>query len=193
MTYRIPPLSPVLPCIRRSAFAPLLAITMLGFAACSSTTHFVRAETVAEAPVLDPAARVYVTLPEDGVFEDKAQKASGAKTQQAVVDALQEHAAVITGTTVESQDDALASARRDSCTHVLIPEVRHWEDRATEWSGRRDVLIVGLRLFDAASAALLDEVVIDGRSSRWTFGGDHPEDLLHGPLEAYAASIFVYG
>jgi len=71
-----------------------------------------------------------------------------------------------------------------------VPEILHWEDRATEWSGKPDVIEVRLTLIDVASGRPLDETVISGKSKWATFGGDHPQELLAVPFEQYAAALF---
>jgi Domain of unknown function (DUF4823) len=39
------------------------------------------------------------------------------------------------------------------------------------------------------SGSLVGSALVTANSSWWTFGGDHPEDLLDTPFEAYAASL----
>jgi hypothetical protein len=36
---------------------------------------------------------------------------------------------------------------------------------------------------------LVGSALVTANSSWWTFGGDHPEDLLDAPFEAYAAAL----
>ena len=54
--------------------------------------------------------------------------------------------------------------------------ILHWEDRATEWSGKADRVKVSLPLY--RSGSLVGSALVTANSSWWTFGGDHPEDLL---------------
>ena len=65
--------------------------------------------------------------------------------------------------------------------------ILHWEDRATEWSGKADRVKVSLPLY--RSGSLVGSALVTANSSWWTFGGDHPEDLLDTPFESYAASL----
>lgn len=71
--------------------------------------------------------------------------------------------------------------------YVLKPQILHWEDRATEWSAKPDRVKVSLPLYK--SGQLVGSALISAKSSYWTLGGDHPEDLLDAPFEAYAASL----
>jgi uncharacterized protein DUF4823 len=58
------------------------------------------------------------------------------------------------------------------------PDILHWEDRATEWSGLPDRIEVKISIYDAALGAEIASAVKSGKSKWATFGGDHPEDLL---------------
>jgi hypothetical protein len=73
---------------------------------------------------------------------------------------------------------------------LLYPQILQWEDRATEWSGKPDIAAVKLSVLSTDTGALLDSVIIEGKSGLATFGGDHPQDLLPKPMAEYAASLF---
>lgn len=91
---------------------------------------------------------------------------------------------------MEDFDSALATAKAGSYTYLLYPEILHWEDRATEWSGKSDIVSVKVSLVGTEAGKVLDSAVVGGKSSWWTFGGDRPEHLLPKPLSDYAASLF---
>jgi len=61
---------------------------------------------------------------------------------------------------------------------AIVTRIERWEDRATEWSGKPDRIILDFRILDVGTAQVVDAALVSG-TSRWaTFGGDHPEDLL---------------
>jgi len=64
--------------------------------------------------------------------------------------------------------------------------ILHWEERATK-SDRVEVKIVVMAV---ESGTIIDSVVIKGKSKGFTFGGDHPQDLLPEPIDMYVASLF---
>ena len=53
--------------------------------------------------------------------------------------------------------------------------------------GRQIASKVSLPLY--RSGSLVGSALVTANSSWWTFGGDHPEDLLDTPFEAYAAAL----
>ena len=74
-----------------------------------------------------------------------------------------------------------------SIEYVLKAQILHWEDRATEWSAKPDRVKISLPLYK--SGQLIGSALVSAKSSYWTFGADHPEDLMDAPFEAYAASL----
>jgi Domain of unknown function (DUF4823) len=68
------------------------------------------------------------------------------------------------------------SAQRSGSGYSIDPKILHWEDRATEWSGKADRVKVSLSLYHFGS--LIGSALVAANSSFFTFGGDHLEDLL---------------
>ena len=171
--------------------ATLILVAAVFCASCSATYRTTRDDTIAAVPRLDAQGRVYVSVPEDGAYETTPYVGSGLMVTQAVVAAFAEHVAqVVGGTELESEEEARSSARASGFMYLIIPSILHWEERATEWSGRSDVIKVGLRVFEVSNGNMLDSLTIDGKSRWFTFGGDHPQDLLPDPLADYAESVY---
>jgi hypothetical protein len=97
---------------------------------------------------------------------------------------------VTVGVKTEDFDAARKSAQAGGYTYLLYPEILHWEDRATEWSGRPDQASVKVSVVRMDSGAVLDSAVVGGKSGLGTLGGDRPEHLLPKPLSDYAATLF---
>jgi hypothetical protein len=74
--------------------------------------------------------------------------------------------------------------------YYVIPEILHWEDRATEWSGLPDKIEVKIIIYDGGTGNEVASTLISGRSKWATFGGDHPQDLLPEPLNNYVDSLY---
>ena len=94
------------------------------------------------------------------------------------------------GPSYQSFDDALGFALKGGFKYVVYPTILHWEDRATEWSAIPDRVEVKIDIIEAATATLLDSVVITGKSGLATFGGDHPQDLLPKPVGEFVSNLF---
>lgn len=171
------------------AVMPGLLLLVMG---CSHTYQVSR--PVAEPPParLRADATAYVRLPDNGSFREKTYEDSGPQTAAAVADALEGRVAgVVIADRVQGFEEALAAARAGGSDYLVYPEIKHWEERATEWSGMPDQIEVRITVFDAASGRLLDAVDIVGRSRWGTLGGDHPQELLPEPIEDYFAGLFA--
>lgn len=165
----------------------LLLVSVLP--SCADTHSIKRSD--ASAAMLDPAGSAYVSMPMNGRYGQTVYADSGTIT---AVEVTRAFSAFLTITTqaryAQSKDEALEQARIEGYSYLVHPVIRHWEDRATEWSGLPDKISVEISVFDVATGELLDNARIDGKSKWATLGGDHPEDLLEKPLAEYARTLF---
>ena len=77
--------------------------------------------------------------------------------------------------------------------YYVEPDILHWDDRATEWSGKPDKIEIKISVYSARLGTELASSV-QSASRKWaTFGGDHPQDLLPEPLIKYYESLYRIG
>ncbi len=169
---------------------PLLALTFVGFllASCAST------QVMPYSPVkgkLERGCPILVTTPADGQFGSRIYERSGSVMACDVGSAFETFASdIVRVPFVESVKEALALARTKKSRYLVIPKITHWEDRATEWSGRPDRVAIRMRVVDVRSGAEIVNVEIKGKSSWLTLGGDHPEQLLKEPIKAFVQTLY---
>jgi len=168
----------------------LNTVTALAVLAGCADRH--RIERVVEAQqTLSPAASAYIAVPENGRYGSKAYDSSGRMASSIIAAAFMRRLVrVEQAARTENYDEALAAARKNGATYLVVPDILHWEDRATEWSGKPDRAEVRIKVIDTASERLLASGLISGRSGLATLGGDHPQDLLPQPTEEYVRSLF---
>ena len=170
----------------RILLGAFLALLLFG---CEHTYEIQRSSDDSEK--LNTSGSAYVALPNDGRFEQTVYYGSGKKTANAVLFAFSSYLQnVVIGKKTENMDQALKSANEGGFTYLIYPEILHWEDRATEWSGRQDRLMLKVTLANTTTGEAIDNAVLKGTSKWGTWGGDHPEDLLAEPLKNYAATLF---
>lgn len=159
-------------------------------AACADTTQLTRpSEQVGKK--LDSARSVYIAVPKDGVYGDENYPGSGLTTAQTLSSAFAKRVRrVDVGNVYQAYDDALKTARDKAYTYLVYPTILHWEDRATEWSGRPDRIEVKIEVVEVTTDGLMDSAIIKGTSKWATLGGDHPQDLLPKPVEEFVASLY---
>jgi len=166
----------------------LLALLM-AITGCTEI-HEVQRAAGATSP-LSRQATAYIGVPQNGNDGSTTYHRSGALAAQAVAAAFAPYVSRVTvGIEMEAFDSALGTAKAGGYTYLLYPEILRWEDRATESTGKPDVVSVKVSLVATEGAKVLDSAVVYGKSSWWTFGGDRPEHLLPKPLSDYAASLF---
>lgn len=164
----------------------LFAALALSLAACASK-QTVDPTISGDAP-LSTEDRVLVAVPEDGRYQQIVYHGSGAATARAVEAAFAQRLRSATlGERYESRAAALKAAEASGSDYLIEPKIVHWEDRATEWSGRPDRIRVSIAVIDVTSRMVVHSATIRGRSSWWTLGGDRPGDLLAQPVAEFAS------
>ena len=109
-----------------------------------------------------PASSIVgVITPPDGVYMEDEYPKSGTVVARKLVAALVPY--------FPESSVARPGANEE---YLLKPQILHWEDRATEWSGKPDRVKVSLPLYK--SGRLIGSALVSAKSSWWTPGGDQP-------------------
>jgi hypothetical protein len=171
--------------MRLPTFIPTVACLAL-VAGCVST--YQQKTLTAPAGKLAATGTVAIATPEDGSYNGKPYPGSGAATAQALRSAFARYS---NGIRVSSQCRDVACLRAEAQADAyVVPQILHWEDRNTEWSGKKDKIEIKITVYDGKSGSELSNQLISGKSKWATFGGDHPQDLLQDPLDAYVATLY---
>ena len=87
-------------------------------------------------------------------------------------------------------DDCLNGINTKKYGYYVRPVILHWEERATEWSGKPDRIEIQIVIYDAVTKNELANSSYTGKSKWATFGGDHPQDLLPEPTNKHVKSLY---
>jgi len=169
------------------ALAGALAVLVLMQGGCTAT--YQREVISTPAVVLERGKAVLIGTPKNGSYESKEYVSSGSQTANAVKAAFARYSNDVAISRCPDRDCLLAEAG-SKYAYLIVPEILHWEDRNTEWSGKPDRLEIKLIVIDALNRADIASVVLNGKSKWATFGGDHPEDLLPEPVSDYVATLY---
>lgn len=176
---------------RRSPAGVWALAAIASLVGCVHTYQVSRPVASVSGSPLDRSAAAYLARPENGTFENAVYDQSAQDTVSALAEAFgQRLARVAIADSVETYEQAIESARAGGFRYLIFPEIKHWEERATEWSGRPDRIHVRISVFNAGSGEILDAVDLQGKSRWATWGGDHPQDLLTEPVEQYVTGLF---
>lgn len=140
---------------------------------------------------LDRSSTAYVAVPKDGRYGSTIYNGSGLTVSTMIRSSLLTHLLQVDeGDEVESFNQATTSAKSNAADYLFFLTILHWEDRATEWSGKADKAQIKIVVFDLRTSEVVSSATIDGKSGLATFGGDHPQDLLPGPVTKYVNGLF---
>ena len=155
-------------------------------AGCTSTYN---STTVQPATAkLQRGKSIAIATPANGSYDGQIYASSGESTAAAVHTAFSHYGSA----KIIPSCDVIACLREtaNAADYLVVPEILHWEDRATEWSGIKDKIEVKLSVYQGNADDLLASATLNGKSKWATFGGDHPQDLLPEPIAHYVGSLF---
>lgn len=164
-------------------------MALLATALCGCVSTYTRTPVTVATVKLQAGASIAVATPQNGTYGNKTYAESGASTANAVRAAFARYAAEIT-VVPECQVAECLREKVPSALYLAVPEILHWEDRNTEWSGKKDKLEIKLSIYKADPVEIVASTVLAGKSKWATFGGDHPQDLLPDPLNEYVGSLY---
>lgn len=158
----------------------------LALTACAST--YTRQTVTSTRSGLANTGSVLVATPHNGAYGNDKYSASGSETANAVRAAFSRFSDKVEIAANCSEFSCLASNPR-TFAYYVVPQILHWEDRATEWSGKKDKIEVKITVYSRDGDPIASQI-INGKSKWLTFGGDHPQDLLPEPINEYVQSLY---
>lgn len=172
----------------KKLFSITCALIALSTTACTSNYDY--KAMAAPSAQLSSDKAVLISVPPNGTYTTTVYENSGEMTAEAFATAFSTYAPNVAITNDCHGKSCLKSAHSSKYGYYIEPTILHWEDRATEWSGRLDRIQIDISVYDIKTNKELDKSSFTA-SSKWaTFGGDHPQDLLHEPLKKYTASLY---
>ncbi len=166
---------------------PLVLIALLASGCASTYRHSINRELENK---LNKEEGVLISIPNNGWYGNTEYAGSGRMTAYAIRSAFAKHTSVVDLTSDCHGIECLKSINAQKYGYYVKPEIFHWEDRATEWSGKPDRIEVQVIIYDTKTRKELANTSITGESKWGTFGGDHPQDLLAEPIKNYVNSLY---
>ena len=140
---------------------------------------------------LSRATKVFICVPENGKFEKITYPNSGRQTALALAEqASKRFSGVELSRGALSEEEAIKAATEAKCAYVLEAIILHWEDRATEWSGRPDRLQIELHCVDVASGKAVDVSSLEAQTGIFGAMGHEPQDFLPALFADYCDRLF---
>lgn len=141
---------------------------------------------------LNPQEAVYVVPSQDGAYGNTHYPGSGQTVAQVVAGAFSKNARKVhVADKFITKDAALDDAKRAGARYLVTPAITHWEQRATEWSGRPSRMAIRLSITDVESGEQITSSSIEGRSRIVSWTTTSPESLLREPVIAHISSLYA--
>ena len=157
-------------------------------AGCSST--YKQEVVTAPTSALTAGSSVVIAIPANGSYNGRVYVSSGSATTDALRSAFARHTNNIVISTDCKDIGCFKGAKGVHYDYYVVPQILHWEDRATEWSGKKDKLEIKLTVYNGTDWTEVSNFVVSGKSKWATFGGDHPEDLLAAPIDGFVSTLY---
>ena len=135
---------------------------------------------------------LYVMLPENGYYGAKEYKFSGNTVQKNLVRAFQRYsvADVKASSNINSIQESLVEAKQEKIDLLICPEITHWEDRNTPWSGIRDKVGINVRVIDVNTQQVINDADLYGTNNWFTFVNNRPDVLVPDMIQKYTDLLY---
>lgn len=164
----------------------LVAVALL-FISCSSTYKYDFNNPSNE--ILEKNKEIAVSVSEDGSYGSDVYNGSGRTLSNTIRQELKKYSSnVVVLKNNETLKD-FTDEEIQKYDYIVIPEILHWEDRATAWSGLPDKIEISIEIYDS-KRTLLKSAILSGKSASMTLSSTDPSELLEEPLSTFFKSIF---
>jgi hypothetical protein len=119
-----------------------------------------------------------VMLSRDGKYETIDYPNSGMNVSLRIKKDLHEIFKDVVLVETINRKKAIDDSKKQDLKYLIIPQILHWEDRATNWSGKPDIIKIQLSLYDVNFDKIIESVLFHAESSWWTLVNTPPEEML---------------
>ena len=127
---------------------------------------------------IDKTKIIYVMQAKDGAYGGKTYKGSGLNVSKIILRTLRNVQPLAQLVEETNEADAIKIAKQKDASYLIVPDLLHWEDRATAWSGYRDKVKIELRLLSLNPIETISSQTYYTTNNSITFLNTKPEDLL---------------
>ncbi len=169
-------------------FKNIATIVLVLFAAgCASTYEHEKINSANEK--FDSSSPIFIATPDDGSYGGERYHGSGEATATAARSEFIRHTNAVEISEKCANVECLINESNGRFGYYVVPIILHWEDRATEWSGKKDKMELKLVIY-AGSGEEISSTILSGKRKWASFGGDHTQDLLPDPVNNYVSGLY---
>lgn len=174
----------------RNTMKKLIPLLFLMLTACANNSL----EFSKNSEKIQRNKNILITLPSDGIFDGQIYQESGKKVQLQLAAAFAPYSEnVYTTDGSFTLDDAIRQGKNKKADYVISPQITHWEDRHTHWSGIRDRVEMVIDVIDVPSSKKINEANLFATNSSFgamfEYKNPPPERLLNKMFSQYTEEI----
>lgn len=166
----------------------LLTATLL----MSGCTASYQSEFMTPQSYMQDQARILIVTPEFGKFGTIDYPTSGIDVASALAQELRQYSPQIATIPNPVTIENIGDEDLQKFDYVFIPQILHWEDRATGWSMKPDRIKVRFDIFNN-QRKLVNSYLITGRSAYIVWISKAPNSLLRKPIRDMLKKFFNRG
>lgn len=139
---------------------------------------------------LDRAGKILVVTGIDGKFGSTIYTGTGDEFASLVMVEFAKYATKYEIFPHMPLINAISAAKEKDTKYVVIPEILHYEDRNTPWSGRLDQITVKVSVYLAEDGSMVQSSMITANNQWATFVDNRPMVLIYKPLAELVKNFY---
>ena len=139
---------------------------------------------------LDRSGNVVVVTAADGRFGSTIYTGTGDEFTSLVMVEFAKFAAGYEILPHMELINASSTAKSKSIQYVVVPEILHYEDRNTPWSGRLDQITVKITVYLVDDGSMVQSSMITANNQWATFVDNRPMVLINKPLPELVKNFY---
>ena len=132
---------------------------------------------------------ILIVTPEFGRFEAAEYSTSGIEVASALAQELKQYSPQISTIPTPVTIENITDGDLQKFDYIFIPQILHWEDRATGWSMKPDRIKIRFDIFNN-QRQLVNSYLITGRSAYIVWISKTPDSLLRKPIRDMLKKFF---
>jgi hypothetical protein len=173
---------------KRYGLSFLVVFLLLLLNACAYTQYSFSPNNVQkDRPSLSDA--FCVLLASDGAYGSIIYSGSGRTVSNRIIYAVRQKHPLTQFIETTDEDQAIQQCSSKGANYLISPQILHWEDRATQWSGMRDHVKIEIRLIKVNPKTFIRSAFFEARNNWLTFVNADPSELLGESFDKVIADI----
>ncbi|WP_295861096.1 DUF4823 domain-containing protein [uncultured Fibrobacter sp.] len=155
----------------------------------SGCTASYKSEFMTPQSSMQDQTSILIVTPEPGRYATVEYPTSGIEVASALAQELKQYSPQISTIPTPVTIENITDGDLQKFDYIFIPQILHWEDRATGWSMKPDRIKIRFDIFNN-QRQLVNSYLITGRSAYIVWISKTPDSLLRKPIRDMLKKFF---